>query len=267
MVEQIILTALDDVLLSSSEVVLTEISAAVDRLEPVLTQLREQDVPVIVFTDRDRIELEPLLQQLALSDPFITESGSAIFTPANHNPFTPALGEKDGGYFVKTLGCPYVQARAGLRVIANEISHPLKGFGDFTVPQLERAAKLSESAAHRAKAREFSEPFMTPKAVDSVVLRQAAVDMGFDVILRTAEESRFSELIGAGAGLAVAAETVTSAYRQQLSQDKPLKIVGISNRADDLDLLAEMSKRLEAEWTAVEVTSPEDWVNAIENFV
>ncbi|MGD1867643.1 MAG: haloacid dehalogenase [Phormidesmis sp.] len=264
MVEQIILTALDDVLLSVSDVVELETAAdAYERLKPVLTRLQALDVPVIVFSQRDRIELEPIFLKLGLSTPFIAESGSAIFTPADHNPFTPALGERDDGYFVMSLGCPYVQARAGLRVIANVISHPLKGFGDFTVPQLQRAASLSETAAHQAKAREFSEPFMTPKAVDPAVLQQAAEEMGFEVILRTAEESRFSELVGAGAGLGVAAREVIAAYQQQMEADTVLKVVGMSNRSEDLSVLAAASEQAGVEWKAMDVVGSEAWVEAI----
>lgn len=264
MAEQIVLTALDNVLLSSSEAAEPETAAdTYARLRSVLKRLQDLNVPVVVFSERDRTELALISQQLTLSDPFITESGSAIFTPVDHNPFTPALGEKEDGYFVMALGCPYVQARAGLRVIANVISHPLKGFGDFTVPQLQRAAALSEAAAHRAKAREFSEPFMTPKAVDPQVLQQAAEEMGFELILRTAEESRFSELLGAGAGLGVAAKALLEAYRQQLAPNTGLKVLGLSDRAEDLSVLATVSKQLGAEWTGVEVSGTDAWIEAI----
>jgi len=263
MAKQIVLTALDDVMLSPPDVVASETAAdTYMQLKARLTQLQDLGVPVVVFSQRDRTELEPLFQQLGLSAPFITESGSAIFTPVDHNPFSPALGEKEGSYFVRQLGCPYVQARAGLRVIANVISHPLKGFGDFTVPQLQRAAKLSETAAHQAKAREFSEPFMTPKAVEAAVLKQAAAEMGFEVILRTAEESRFSELLGAGAGLGAAAKDLIAAY-QQLEPNASLKVLGISNRAEELSALAEVSEQLGAEWAAVEVTGAVEWMEAI----
>lgn len=266
MAKQIVLTALDDVLLSPSEIASPEpASDTYARLKIELARLQNLDVPVIVFTQRDRVEIEPIFERIGLSAPFITESGSAIFTPVNHNPFTPALGEMEDGYFVMLLGCPYVQARAGLRVIANEISHPLKGFGDFTVPQLQRAAVLSETAAHQAKAREFSEPFMTPKAVDPAVLQQAAIEMGFDVILRPAEESRFSELLGAGAGLNAAAKAVLEAY-QQCAPNIALKVLGISNRPEDLSVLKAVSEQMGAQWTGVEVTGTDAWIEAVASF-
>ena len=120
---------------------------------------------------RDRAELEPIRQQFELETSlFITESGSGIFTPVNHNPFDILC------WASKTVTTMYMnwaahmcRARAALRVLANAVSHPLKGFGGgggggggaiFTVPKLERFMAVPEAVAHRAKAREFSEPFV-----------------------------------------------------------------------------------------------------------
>lgn len=271
MADWIVLTALDGALLNSAVVGAPDTDSvqpsAVDdeRLRAAIAQLKEQTVPVIVFTERDRTELEPVRQSLGFVDPFIVESGSAIFTPVSHNPFAPALGEKEDDYFVMALGCPYVQARAGLRVIANVVSHPLKGFGDFTVPQLQKMAKLSEAASHQAKAREFSELFMTPKAVEADALRQAAEEMGFEVILREPEESRFSELLGAGTSLIAAVKTLLAAYQAQSAPGQNLKIMAISNRSSDLSALTEVSDDLGiADWQSVLVeTATEDWLGAI----
>lgn len=260
MTDQIVLTALDGALLNS----LTDCSeAAIAPLKSAIAQLQTQGIPVIVFTERDRTEIEPIRQQLKLTSPFIVESGSGIFTPVDHNPFAPALGELEDGYYVEALGCPYVQARAGLRVIANLISHPLKGFGDFTVPQLQRVAGLSEEAAHQAKAREFSEPFMTPKAVSAQTLIEAAEETGFAVIVRT--EERFSELLGRDAGLASAARAVITAYQAQLP-DKTLKVMGISHRTEDLAVLASASQS--AVYTEVLISSaPAGWLSAVQSLL
>jgi len=229
MTGKIVLVELDPALVGAFEVE----TEAVARLRRSVARLQDTGVPVVLFTGCDRTEIEPIREQLGLTAPFVVESGSAIFCAVENHPFDADAGDKEDGYFVVTLGCPYVQARAGLRVIANEISHPLKGFGDFTVPQLEKAAKLSEQAAHRAKAREFSEPFMTPKAVDAAVLCQAATDMGFEVILREASESRFSELIGAGAGFGEAFRTLIEAYR---SDAESLEVVMVSRRPVDVEV-------------------------------
>lgn len=257
MVNQIVLTAWDGAFLQAMQ--------ADAALLPGMAGLKGKGVPVIAFTERDRAELESIRQKLAWSDPFITESGSGIFTPVSHNPFTPVLGEQDGDYYVQELGCPYVQARAGLRVLANAIAHPLKGFGDFTVPQLQKFLGISEQAAHQAKSREFSELFMTPKAVDSAVLVQAAEEMGFGIILRDAEESRFSELMGPEAGLGGAIAQIIAAYQNQLASGETLRVMGLSNQASALATLAQASA--EADWQGTIVAEPTDWTAAVESWM
>ncbi|MEM8504260.1 MAG: haloacid dehalogenase [Cyanobacteria bacterium P01_D01_bin.1] len=239
-------------------------------IKSVLNRLQSDGVSVILFSGCNRAQLEPIRRVLEIDDPFIVESGSAIFTPVEHNPFAgtveKALGDRDGSYFVMQLGCPYVQARAGLRVIANMISHPLKGLGDFTIPQLQRLASLSETAAHQAKAREFSELFMTPKAVEPEVLQQAAEEMGFDVIWRATEESRFSELVGAGASLTAAVAALLSAYS---SLGEELEVIGLSQHQLALDCLRAATRSVEAEITFQEVpltsASTDCWLTAIES--
>ncbi|NJM96450.1 MAG: haloacid dehalogenase [Phormidesmis sp. RL_2_1] len=261
MANRVIVTALDGVLLNFTANSAATADCAL--LKPVMASLKAQRVAVIVFTGRDRAELEPIRQQLEMVDPFITESGSGIFTPVNHNPFEPALGEKIGEYYLQTLGCPYVQARAGLRVLANLISHPLKGFGDFTVEQLERLTGRSAAYAHQAKAREFSEPFMTPQSVDLAVLAQTAEEMGFKVVLRAAEESRFSELIGAKAGLREAITEVIAAYEKRLKPAEKLQVLGLCDRPEELaDFATSMPS---THWTNVTIhTATVDWIAAVE---
>ncbi|MGB3298400.1 MAG: haloacid dehalogenase, partial [Phormidesmis sp.] len=231
MANQIVLTAWDGAFLTALQ--------ADPSLPQMMASLKEKGVSVVAFTWRDRAELEPIRAQLNWIDPFITESGSGIFSSAAYNPFNPALGEQEGDYYVQELGCPYVQARAGLRVLANLLGHPLKGFGDFTVPKLQQFLEISEDAAHRAKAREFSELFMTPKAVEPTALMKAAEEMGFGIILRSDEESRFSELIGAKAGLAAAVEQVVAAYQRQLAAGETLRVLRMGDRKDELTPLAE----------------------------
>lgn len=259
MADQIILTVWNRVFLQAIE----GDGGLRTRVGEAIAQMKAKRVPVIVFTECDRAEVDPIRRQLNWTDPFITESGSGIFTSVNHNPFAPVLGEQDGDYYVQALGCPYVQARAALRVLANEISHPLKGFGDFTVPKLERFLGVSETTAHRAKAREFSEPFMTPKAVEPDVLVKAAKEIGFDIILRNPKENRFSELVRAGVGVSAAAKQVIEAYQNQMPAGATLKIAGVG-RDDDLEVLAAGGS---AVWRGLTIATVDEgvlsWVEAI----
>lgn len=255
-VSQIVFVALEGLLAVDSE-----------QAKATIAQLNERDIPMIVFADCDRAELEPIRAKLGLTAPFIVEGGSAIFTAADADPFATPLGERDGRYYVYELGCPYVQARAGLRVLANVIFHPLKGFGDFTVQQLERSLEVSEAEAHRAKAREFSEPFMTPKSVDLEGLKHAAKEIGFDVVLKDSADSRFSFLRGRGASLTAAAAKLIEVYQEQTDQAATLKVKGVSTQQADLDCLA-LAKGT-ANWASALIPAANDmesvWLEAIES--
>lgn len=243
------------------------LAVASEQAKGAIARLNEQNIPMIVFGDCDRAELEPIRANLGLTAPFIVESGSAIFTAVDANPFTTPLGEQDGHYYVYELGCPYVQARAGLRVLANEIAYPLKGFGDFTVQQLERSRDLSEAEAHRIKAREFSEPFMTPKSADLAALKRAAKEIGFDVVLKDSLDSRFSFLRGQAASLTTAAEKIMETYQEQSDQVETLKVKGISTQQADLDCLS-LAKGT-ADWSSVLISTANGretaWLEAIES--
>ncbi len=257
MAKRIVLTAWNEDWLDSPENIL--------RMKPALGRLQAAGVSVVLFSACDRAQIEPVRKTLALTAPFIVESGSAVFTPVEHSPFKAPLGDRDGNYFVLQLGCPYVQARAGLRVIANVIAHPLKGFGDFTIPQLQRLAGWSEVAAHRAKDREFSELFMTPKAVEPALLQQAAGETGFYIVWRAAEESRFSELVGSGASLTAATKAVLSAYS---ASDEALEVIGLSHQQPALNGLRAATDGVESEISFEGVllnsSSIDSWLTATE---
>ena len=236
------------------------------KAKQAIAQLAKKSIPVILFSDRSRAEIEPVREQLGLTAPFIVEGGSAIFTPVENSPLKTPLGEHDGNYYLYELGCPYVQARAGLRVLANEISHPLKGFGDFTVQQLERSLGVSEERAHLAKAREFSEPFMTPKSVDLESLKQSAKDMGFEAVIRDDKDSRFSLLKGAEANLTGAAEAVIAAYGRA---EDALRIGGIAISQEEIDALSTAEESFD--WTGVLLSVQPDattaWLDAVERWL
>jgi len=85
---------------------------------------------------------------------------------------------------------------------------------------------ISEDAAHRAKAREFSEPFMTPKAVAPEVLVQAAEEIGFGIVLQSPEENRFSQLTGAGASVTEAVKQVITAYEKVTDDSMRILMLG-----------------------------------------
>ncbi len=239
---------------------------------PIIQQLKSLKIPVVPVTSKTRAEVSTLRQDVGLSDPFVTENGSGIFIEINHNPFKEPPGEQEEDYYVVDLGCPYVQARAGLRVIANELHHSLLGFGDMTIARLQKYTGLSAKDAQEAKAREFSEPFITPKAVTSEQLVTAVESVGFKVVVG----DRFSHLIGPEAGKGNAVKRLVELYQSILPADETIVTIGLGNSPNDLDMLDHVDHPIvlpgvkgphpqlsERGWEVAPSPAPQGWVEAV----
>jgi mannosyl-3-phosphoglycerate phosphatase len=240
---------------------------------PVLERLKEKGIPVIPVTSKTRAEVEALIQAVGITDPFVVENGSAIFIRRDRCPFTLPEGDDDGPYRVVALGVAYVMARAGLRVLAQEIGRPLKGFGDFSVEQIQTLTGLTEADAQQAKAREFTEPFMTPKNVTPEKLMAAAASIGFQVVVG----DRFSHLIAGSAGKGVAVRQLVAHYRTTLPAGETVTTVGLGNSPNDLAMLENVdqpivlpgksgphAKLSDRGWTIAPAPAPEGWAMAVQ---
>jgi mannosyl-3-phosphoglycerate phosphatase len=238
---------------------------------PVLEKLKNQGIPVIPVTSKTRVEVETLIQQIGLRDAFVVENGSAIYIPRDTCPFELPEGEDIGPYRVVTLGVAYVMARAGLKAIAQEIGRPLKGFGDLSVEQVQQLTGLSEHDAHKAKTREFTEPFLTPKNTPPEKLTAAVETMGFKVVVG----DRFSHLLGGEAGKGVAVRQLAAQYATTFP-DENVWTVGLGNSPNDLDMLENVDQAIvlpgasgphpqlaDRGWQIAPKPAPEGWAIAV----
>ncbi|MFG6094014.1 HAD-IIB family hydrolase [Leptothoe sp. ISB3NOV94-8A] len=265
MTQLIIFTDLDGTLLNSETY---DYAATV----PIIQQLKSLKIPVVPVTSKTRAEVSTLRKDVGLTDPFVTENGSGIFVEVNHNPFPEPPGEQEADYYVVELGCPYVQARAGLRVIANELRHSLLGFGDMTITRLQKYTGLSANDAQEAKAREFSEPFITPKALTAGQIVEAVESMGFKVVVG----DRFSHLIGPEAGKGNAVKRLVALYQSILPPEETIVTIGLGNSPNDLDMLEHVDHPIvlpgvqgphpqlgNRSWEIAPSPAPQGWVEAV----
>ncbi|MDJ0708729.1 MAG: HAD-IIB family hydrolase [Leptolyngbyaceae cyanobacterium MO_188.B28] len=244
--------------------------------EPALPQLKwlkAKQIPVIPVTSKTREEVETFRRQMDLTDPFIVENGSGVFIPLDYDKFDLPEGEQVENYRLLQLGCSYVMARAGLKAIAQSLGRPLKGFGDWTVDQINALTGLSAEDAHQAKAREFTEPFRTPKNVPTDQLKQAVQNMGFQVVVG----DRFSHLIGSEAGKGRAVRQLTQLYQSTLPEGTHLTTVGLGNSPNDLGMLENVEFPViipgahgphpglsERNWQVAPAPGPQGWAMAVE---
>ncbi|MEQ8997316.1 MAG: HAD-IIB family hydrolase [Coleofasciculus sp. B1-GNL1-01] len=221
----IIFTDLDGTLLDSE-------TYSYQKAIPVLNTLKDNQVPVIPVTSKTRLEVETLCQSLKLNHPFIVENGSGIFVPLDYNPLTLPKSNPWAGYHLHRLGCTYAEARRGLEKIATVLNEPLRGFGDMSEAEICHLTGLSWDEAKQAKAREFTEPFLTPDKTTPERLNEIVQDLGYRIVVG----DRFCHLIGAGAGKGKAVQWLVDSY-QSAQPDAKITTLGLGNSPNDLEML------------------------------
>ncbi len=225
----IIFTSLDGILLNQEEADYQLIISVIDKLQT-------QGIPIIPVTSKTRAEVENLRVTLGLNDPFIVENGSAIFIPKSARHWQTESTTLESDYYVKTLGCSYIEARAGLKIIQSTLRiNNLKGFGDFEDTEIQSLTGLSRKAVKRAKTREFSEPFIPPKNITTPYLENAAAEFGF----RISVGDRFSYILGNNADKGQAVQWLVDHYQPETIPDK-IVTIGLGNSALDLSMLEKM---------------------------
>lgn len=203
-----------------------------DEAIPVLTALRQQQIPVIPVTSKTRSEVEVLRQTIAPNDPFIVENGSAVFVAPADERFAIAPTKTLGNFQLMQLGCTYTEARTGLCQLSEALGHDLQGFGDLSRKKIMQLTGLSAEEADRAKAREFTEPFLTLKTIPPEEVEAAANTLGFQVVVG----DRFSHLIGTQAGKGKAVQQIVQAF-QSAHPDTPITTLGLGNSPNDRAML------------------------------
>lgn len=199
---------------------------------PVLGSLQEQRIPVISVTSKTRQEVEVLRQQIAPQDPFIVENGSGVFVNQTDDRFSLTNTQPWSEFHLLQLGCSYAEVRTGLRQLGEVLNRDLQGFGDLSLEEIVDLTGLPPDDATRAKAREFTEPFLTPKTVPPEEVEAAAKALGFQVVVG----DRFSHLIGANAGKGSAVQHIVEAF-QAVHPAVSITTIGLGNSPNDRAML------------------------------
>jgi mannosyl-3-phosphoglycerate phosphatase len=144
---------------------------------PALNRCKESHIPVILVSSKTRAEIDLLRRKLSLSAPFISENGGGIFFPDNTFEEPPQGAFFDRGFWIFSLGIPYVQLVKGIAEIREELGWDIKGFSDMSSHEISRLTGLDEETSKLAAQREYDEPFVIPEdrfAEDAVLIEAAA---------------------------------------------------------------------------------------------
>jgi len=210
---------------------LDPISYAWEPAAPMLSELQQENVPLILCTSKTRAEVDALRRKMGHRDPYIAENGALLVLPwrflgkANlRGPYT-----KD---YVLRLGWSYGEVLRTLAELARRAKVRVRGFHQMTAAEVSRSTGLTLAEARKAKQREASEPFRFVDASEAQIrtFRQMARGYGFKV----AEGERFWHLMmGADKGQAMALVT----YLAEIVEDVRVRTIAVGDSRIDLSML------------------------------
>jgi mannosyl-3-phosphoglycerate phosphatase len=244
-------------------------------VKTAISFLQARKIPLITITNKTQAEIEELNLVLNLKESLIVEYGSAVLIPLKCDHFLVSETSLDGEYYVKQLGCTYIEARAALKVIQSIVRiNNLRGFGDLSETEIQALTGLSIKEVKQAKTREFSEMFVTPQDVDKKEIIATAEEFGFQALIG----DNLSCLVGAEASVKEAVNWLKTNY-QPLNPLAKVVTVGLANsnnsnndlemlEAVDIPVMIANQKEIDSnlivkEWRTTGATGLAGWVEAV----
>lgn len=167
-----------------------------------LAAARARRVPVVLCSSKTLAEMRPLADALGLAEaPLLVENGGAAWFPAGWPVRDPRAQPVPGGTLL-VMGTRVEALLPLLGPLAAAVQLSLRGFSAMDDQEVACRTGLSLHAAHRARQRQYSEPFVCEDGdAEYEVLDAAAQKLGG----RVTQGSRFFHLTGnADKGMAVA---------------------------------------------------------------
>ncbi|AFM26808.1 HAD-IIB family hydrolase [Desulfomonile tiedjei] len=227
----VVFTDLDSTLLDTNTYSWAAARAALDALKRAHGHL----VPV---SSKTLVEMEPLHEALGFTDPYVVENGGGIVVPPESRlKETISFIAGSAGLVseqrasVWALGKSYEEVVAGLREISEETGVRLLGFSSMSDADVTCLTGLSLNDARKARARQFSEPFLIIEDVlpEAEPMEAAAAKRGLTVV----KGGRFWHLMGHN-GKGAAVSSLIRAYTQLFGQ---VLTIGLGDSPNDLSFL------------------------------
>jgi len=195
---------------------------------PAVERLRELKFPLVLCSSKTAAEIIPLQLDLGLNDPFICESGGAIYLPRNYFPFAIAALKPRRRFEIIEFGKKVFYLRQTLQETARRCGVTVKSFGSMSFQEIICRTGLTLDQAIHARQREYDEPFLVASG-DTKQLFAALQAQALTVT----QGDRFYHLTG-GHDKGAAVKLLIEFYRRRYQS---MLAVGIGNSANDLSLL------------------------------
>ena len=126
--------------------------------KPLLEELAEKCIPVVLCTSKTRSEVEQLREQLNNSDPFIIENGAAIYVPKQIFEQCPEGCSSLDQYWVKEFCPPRNRWLELLKQVPGTFAPCVENFANMSDQRVVELTGLSLASAKLARCREYGEP-------------------------------------------------------------------------------------------------------------
>ena len=196
---------------------------------PALEKIKRFGIPLILTTSKTRREVEAILAEMDLLEPFIVENGAALFFPARYRGWDLAGGVPFQSYVMFKLGVSYVEIRAFVKRTASRFG--VKGFGDWSVEEIVEITGLPPEKVRLAKEREFTEPFLPGDEKEMEELRRLALKEGIAIT----RGGMFHHFIGAAQDKGKAVKVAQGLFRRNWGDG--VRFIGIGDSANDIPML------------------------------
>jgi mannosyl-3-phosphoglycerate phosphatase len=200
---------------------------------PALAALGARDIPIVFASSKTRAEILHLQERLAVTGPFISENGGAVFLSGDKN-LAGWFPKRLGGLPARTFGASYQSLRKTLVELRLTFRLELVGFGDVAVEVISEWTGLSRESAALAHSRDFDEPFLwrpEPDPATENAVRAWLAERG----LRLSRGGRFWHLTGNN-DKGVAATWLLATLARAWGE-RPVSL-GLGDSENDLSLLA-----------------------------
>lgn len=202
-------------------------------------------------------------RELGIRDPMIVEDGSAVVIPRGYFPERMNLGMgpwgRGGDCDILVLGVPRDLVLERLRELRETERISLRGYSDMTPEEVQEMTGLDESAAGRARTRDFSETVHVEGGAEEWRRLVEALEMRG---LYTFGCGPTGTVVGLGADKGRAVELLAGLYGQAAAGlnagRTPLLTVGIGDAANDIPMLRVVDRAFLVErpaggWADIEV--------------
>ncbi|HEY6367932.1 MAG TPA: HAD-IIB family hydrolase [Candidatus Binatia bacterium] len=196
---------------------------------PAVSRLQASRIPIVLCSTKTSAEMLPLWHDLGLKDPFICESGGAIYFPRDYLKAHVSGLKTTGPFEVLKLGTDVLRLRAALAEAAAECRVGLRSFGQMNVDEIAALTGLTGEQSFRAGQRQYDEPFLVRSGdvenLSAVLRRQG---------LTVTRGDRFYHLTG-GPSKRDAVVSLLDLHRRHYGETVA---IGLGNSANDWPMLS-----------------------------